>query len=68
MRDNIDTIDHYPDDRVIQKTNWHSIYQNADVEPGAPIQRCCSVGVPADNTGVEPSFTWLHEPSMDFER
>jgi hypothetical protein len=34
VRDNIDTIDHYPDDRVIQKTNWHTIYQDADVEPG----------------------------------
>jgi NAD(P)H-dependent FMN reductase len=27
VRDNIDTIDHCPDDRVMQKTNRHRIYQ-----------------------------------------
>jgi hypothetical protein len=34
VRDNIDTLDHCPDDRVMQKTNWHRIYQDGDVEPG----------------------------------
>ena len=29
MRGNIDTIDHYPDDQVMQKTNLHRIYQCA---------------------------------------
>jgi NAD(P)H-dependent FMN reductase len=27
VRDNIDTIDRCPDDRVMQKANWHRIYQ-----------------------------------------
>ena len=27
MRDNIDTLDHCRDDRVMQKTNWHRIHQ-----------------------------------------
>jgi NAD(P)H-dependent FMN reductase len=27
VRKNIDTIDHCPDDRVMQKANWHRIYQ-----------------------------------------
>ena len=27
VRDNIDTLDHRPDDRVMQKTNWHRILQ-----------------------------------------
>jgi|BogFormECP03_OM2_1039629.scaffolds.fasta_scaffold155359_1 hypothetical protein len=34
VRDNIDTLDHCPDDRVMQKTNRHRIYQDGDVEPG----------------------------------
>ena len=29
VRGNIDTIDHYPDDQVMQKTNLHRIYQCA---------------------------------------
>lgn len=32
--DNIDTLDHCPDDRVMQKTNRHTNYQDGDVEPG----------------------------------
>jgi NAD(P)H-dependent FMN reductase len=27
VRDDIDTLDHRPDDRVMQNTNWHRIYQ-----------------------------------------
>jgi NAD(P)H-dependent FMN reductase len=27
VRDNIDTLDHCPDDRVMQKANWHRIHQ-----------------------------------------
>jgi NAD(P)H-dependent FMN reductase len=27
VRDNIDTLDHWPDDRVMQKTNWHRIHE-----------------------------------------
>jgi NAD(P)H-dependent FMN reductase len=27
VRDNIDTIDHCSDDRVMQKTNWHRVHQ-----------------------------------------
>jgi hypothetical protein len=34
VRDNIDTLDHCPDDRVMEKTNRHRIYQDGDVEPG----------------------------------
>jgi len=34
VRDNIDTIDHCSDDRVMQKTSWHCICQDGDVEPG----------------------------------
>jgi NAD(P)H-dependent FMN reductase len=30
VRDNIDTIDHCPDDRVMQKADWHRIYQCED--------------------------------------
>jgi NAD(P)H-dependent FMN reductase len=30
VRDNIDTIDHCPDDRVMQKANWNRIYQCED--------------------------------------
>jgi NAD(P)H-dependent FMN reductase len=30
VRDNIDTLDHHPDDRVMQKTNSHRIYQCED--------------------------------------
>jgi hypothetical protein len=33
VRDNIDTLDHYPDDRVMQKTNRHPDHQDGDVEP-----------------------------------
>jgi NAD(P)H-dependent FMN reductase len=30
VRDDIDTIDRCPDDRIMQKTNWHSIYQHEE--------------------------------------
>jgi hypothetical protein len=33
VRDNIDTLDHHPHARVMQKTNKHPNYQGGDVEP-----------------------------------
>jgi len=42
VRDNIDNLDHCPDDRVMQKTNWQPICQRQDLgtEPGRCDDRC----------------------------